>query len=189
MALSVAIERVVAASEFSAGVKVADIVVSGGISPYSYSLLIGGDYFQIVGTEVQVKSLMDSDNLKPFRIKVTDGDDSIIVSEMIYPDIIQSKFKKESVIYRIVTDIDLNGGTLTIPYGCTLDFQGGKISNGTIHLNSTRVLPNGYNINDYITASRTGSVKSGQMSYDPDLKKMKLWNGTSWVNLDGTALE
>lgn len=45
---------------------------------------------------------------------------------------IQDKFNKSNVIYKITKDIDLGGGTLTIPEGCTLDFQGGSFSNGTI---------------------------------------------------------
>ena len=28
----------------------------------------------------------------------------------------------------------------------------------------------------------------GQVIYDPNLKKMKLFNGEAWVNLDGTEL-
>ena len=28
----------------------------------------------------------------------------------------------------------------------------------------------------------------GQVIYDPDIKKMKLFNGEAWVNLDGTEL-
>lgn len=49
---------------------------------------------------------------------------------------IQDKFNKSNVIYKITKDIDLNGGTLTIPAGCTLDFQGGTFNNGTIILSS-----------------------------------------------------
>lgn len=45
---------------------------------------------------------------------------------------IQDKFNKPNVIYKITKDIDLGGETLTIPEGCTLDFQGGSFSNGTI---------------------------------------------------------
>ena len=37
-------------------------------------------------------------------------------------------FNKENCIYKIVHDFDLEGETLTIPSGCTLDFQGGKIT-------------------------------------------------------------
>lgn len=32
------------------------------------------------------------------------------------------------------------------------------------------------------------TVTAGDIAYDSTLKKMKLWNGTAWVNLDGTAL-
>ena len=45
---------------------------------------------------------------------------------------IQDKFNRPNVIYKITKDIDLKGETLTIPEGCTLDFQGGSFSNGTI---------------------------------------------------------
>ena len=45
---------------------------------------------------------------------------------------IQDKFNKTNVIYKITKDISLGGGTLTIPEGCTLDFQGGSFTNGTI---------------------------------------------------------
>jgi hypothetical protein len=50
---------------------------------------------------------------------------------------IQDKFNRANVIYKITKDIDLGGGTLTIPEGCTLDFQGGSFSNGTIMFNNT----------------------------------------------------
>lgn len=101
---------------------------------------------------------------------------------------IQDKFNKPNVIYKITKDIDLEGGTLTIPEGCTLDFQGGSFTNGTVQLNNTKILPMGCNIEDYITASVSGTYKEGQFLYDSTLKKMKLYNGTTWVNMDGTAL-
>lgn len=189
MALSLSIKKVIVASVFEANAKVADVVASGGTPPYSYSLVKGDEYFQISGTEVLVKEEMNSDNLKSFGVKVTDSESSEIILTRIYPDIIQRKFKKSSVTYRIVTDYDLYGGVLSIPYLCVLDFQGGKISNGTVVLNRTKVFPMGCNISDYITATIQNQYAEGQVLYDPDLKKMKLWNGTSWVNLDGTALE
>lgn len=43
-----------------------------------------------------------------------------------------------NTIYKIVSDIDLQGKTLTIPANCTLDFQGGSFSNGTIVGSNTR---------------------------------------------------
>ena len=52
---------------------------------------------------------------------------------------IQDKFNKPNVIYKITKDIDLEGGTLTIPAGCTLDFQRGSFVNGTINFNNTGI--------------------------------------------------
>lgn len=37
-------------------------------------------------------------------------------------------------------DYDLDGGTLTIPDGCVLDFQGGSVNNGTLAGSGTRIL-------------------------------------------------
>lgn len=102
---------------------------------------------------------------------------------------IQNRFNSENIIYKISKDIDLEGLLLNIPYGCTLDFQGGKITNGTVKLNNTKILPMGCNVSDYITATISGTYKEGQFFYDSTLKKMKLYNGTSWVNIDGTDLE
>ena len=45
-------------------------------------------------------------------------------------------------IYKIVGNIDLGGGELTIVSGCTLDFQGGSITNGTIIGNNTKIIYN-----------------------------------------------
>lgn len=52
---------------------------------------------------------------------------------------IQQKFNKENIIYKITRDIDLGGSTLTIPKGCTLDFQGGSFRNGKILLKNTLI--------------------------------------------------
>lgn len=80
----------------------------------------------------------------------------------------------QNTIYKIVQDIDLQGEELTIPYGCTLDFQGGSFSNGTINLNSCKVLPLGANIYDYLTdIDLEGSYKgSSKVNYEvgvPDI--------------------
>lgn len=52
---------------------------------------------------------------------------------------IQDKFNRANVIYKITKDIDLGGETLAIPEGCTLDFQGGSFSNGTIEGKNTAI--------------------------------------------------
>lgn len=43
----------------------------------------------------------------------------------------------ENTIYEIRYDYDLNTGTVTIPSGCTLNFVGGSVSNGTLALDGT----------------------------------------------------
>lgn len=44
----------------------------------------------------------------------------------------QSMINDANTRYIIQYDYDLNGETLTIPEGCTLDFQGGRLFNGTL---------------------------------------------------------
>lgn len=100
----------------------------------------------------------------------------------------QDMISNPNTIYEIRYDFDLNGQEITVPEGCVLDFQGGSFVNGTIILNNTKVLPLGCNIKDYVTTTIDGSYKEGQILYDSVLKKMILFNGTDWVNMDGTPL-
>lgn len=46
--------------------------------------------------------------------------------------LVQSMMSSVNTRYIIQYDYDLNGGTLEIPEGCTLDFQGGSFENGKI---------------------------------------------------------
>ncbi len=104
---------------------------------------------------------------------------------------IQNKFNRPNMIYKVTNDYDLGGNTLTIPSGCTLSFNGGRLFNGTIVLNGTKVLPQACDITDYTSAvTINGTYREGQILYDKTLtpKKMKMWNGTAWVNLDGSTL-
>lgn len=196
MALNITINKVSVAASFAAGATVATAVASGGTAPYVYSLATGGDKFAINSSTGVVTTIaaMDINNIASFSVTATDsttGTALTITSDVIYPPIqaaIQNRFNKANVIYKITNDINLNGGTLTIPAECTLDFQGGSFVNGTIILNDTKVLPLGCNIEDYVTATINGSYKEGQILYDSVLKKMKLWNGAAWVNIDGTTL-
>ena len=100
----------------------------------------------------------------------------------------QEMISEPNVIYVLQYDYDLRGETINVPDNCVLKFSEGSLSNGTIQLNNTKILPNGCKIEDYIIADIQGNYVEGQMLYDPSLKKMKLWNGTTWVNMDGTAL-
>ena len=59
---------------------------------------------------------------------------------------------------------------------------GVQINNG-LSINSGGLKPA-----SYTTALRPSPVGEGAIIYDSTLKKCILWNGTAWVNLDGTAL-
>lgn len=49
----------------------------------------------------------------------------------------QDMINNSNTIYHIQYDYNLNGGTLTIPEGCILDFQGGSFTNGAILFKNT----------------------------------------------------
>lgn len=73
---------------------------------------------------------------------------------------IQDKFSRANVIYKITKDIDLGGETLIIPEGCTLDFQGGSFSNGTIV--GDLVIRNSKGLKCYVS----GSILNAYELYD-----------------------
>lgn len=77
---------------------------------------------------------------------------------------IQNKFKKANVIYKITKDYDLDGSTLIIPVGCTLDFQGGSFANGTIVCNNTFIagLLHGFDYNLILD----GSIEGNEILFD-----------------------
>lgn len=51
----------------------------------------------------------------------------------------QDMISNENTIYIIQYDYDLKGATITIPNNCTLDFQGGSLSNGNVVFNNTEI--------------------------------------------------
>lgn len=99
--------------------------------------------------------------------------------------LLQADFDKENTIYEIRYDFDLNGAEITIPADCTLIFTGGRIANGTIKLNRTKILPSGYIISDYITSKIEGTFCVGQCLFDININKPKWWAGTKWVDATG----
>lgn len=100
---------------------------------------------------------------------------------------IQDKFNKANTIYKITKDIDLEATTLTIPANCTLDFQGGIISNGAVVLNNT-LLKGIIELNAGITATVSGTYRKGQILWNDALLKLQVYNGTTWVSMGGGAL-
>ena len=51
----------------------------------------------------------------------------------------QAMMNKANTRYIIQYDYDLDGGTIEVPEGCTFDFQGGSLGNGTVVLNKTKL--------------------------------------------------
>lgn len=69
----------------------------------------------------------------------------------------------------------------------------GKVYNGILY--KSMLYPLGLNLKKHVVAGVNGTDWSdwnhfaeGQVIYDPNIKKMKLFNGEDWVNLDGTEL-
>lgn len=154
MALNIIINKVSVAASFAAGATVATAVASGGTAPYVYSLATGGDKFAINSSTGVVTTIaaMDITNIASFSITATDSTTGTALtgtSDVTYPPIqaaIRSKFDRTNVMYKITKDIDLGHGVLTIPEGCTLDFQGGSFTNGTLVGNQTKIKTSDYNI-------------------------------------------
>ena len=63
-------------------------------------------------------------------------------AEGCYIVLSKSDINTPNKIYKIRFNIDLGGTTLTLPANCTLDFQGGSFSNGTITLSNTELKGN-----------------------------------------------
>lgn len=99
----------------------------------------------------------------------------------------KTTFGYENCIYNITKNIDLNGETVTIAPNCRLEFNGGKIINGTIILNGCG-LPQGCVISDYITANITGTYKTGQCLFDTTISKPIWWTGEKWVDATGAEV-
>lgn len=51
-----------------------------------------------------------------------------------------AQFDSPDSTYRITNSIDMQGGTLNLPMNCSLNFDGGKIINGTIVFNGTKLI-------------------------------------------------
>lgn len=86
----------------------------------------------------------------------------------------QDMINNSNTIYHIQYDYNLNGQTITIPEGCTIDFQGGSFNNGTLVLNNT-IIYNLYNFSNTLIVQ--GSMKNIKgispelFGYSPDLDK------------------
>lgn len=79
---------------------------------------------------------------KPYLPAIFSGLGRVYLRKNIVNDknvLTQDMINKPNTIYHIQYDYDLNGANITIPDGCTLQFEGGSIGNGTITGTSTYV--------------------------------------------------
>lgn len=112
-------------------------------------------------------------------------------AEGCYIVLSKSDINTPNKIYKIRFNIDLGGTTLTLPANCTLDFQGGSFSNGTIVGNNTRInaglqkifntdiiISGSWNISDAY-AEWFGAKKDGitddYLSIQKTLDSFKIW--------------
>lgn len=73
-------------------------------------------------------------------------------------ELVQNAMNSVDTIYVIQGDYTLKGESITIPSNCTLDFQGGSLSNGTLVGNKTMIVASPYKIFQNITISGTWLV-------------------------------
>lgn len=95
----------------------------------------------------------------------------------------QSDINRAGTIYRIQYDYNLQGQTIQIPENCVLFFDGGSISNGTIVLNNTLVLPQCLDIAKNIKCNISGNYQNGQIYYDSTQDKLIAVIGQKLVDL------
>jgi hypothetical protein len=90
-------------------------------------------------------------------------------------------FDRENTIYEIRYVIELHGRTITMPKGCILRFNGGRIDNGTVVCDNTG-FQGVTKFEDAGSAKYEGTFTIGLvMCFD---KALKYWDGKEWVFVD-----
>lgn len=189
--MKIQVNNVYTKKQFEIGEKLADITITDIASPYTIEVENRKDLVYVENNTVKAKKVINSSNVDYYNFKIIDAESSVFYTENFYPPVtanIQSKFPYANTIYKITTEIDLEGATLNIYGNSILVFEGGAIRNGTLNLNKTLIYPYGCIITDYITATITGTYKEGQCLYDTEHKKPKWWDGGKWVDATGQSI-
>lgn len=100
------------------------------------------------------------------RTRASEGNTSSVYTTNIlkYDIPLQEQMTRLNTKYIIKWNFDLEGGKLPIPPGCILEFDGGRISNGTIVWHDTRVLNLcGYTILENIREEGTRLTFGGEI--------------------------
>lgn len=88
-----------------------------------------------------------------------------------------------NTMFIIQYDYDLDKGFITIPDNSALVFAGGSISNGTIMLRNTLILPAGLDIEHLASVNIRGTYREGSLVYLRN--HLRLYTSKGWVSLDG----
>lgn len=122
------------------------VVASYTIDEDSVDLTMLNDQysFNTANKTILTSSNVTSNNLKAINFTVRNwvSGEQVEINDM-YPRVVsklQNKFNKPNTIYKVTKDLDLNHCVLTIPEGCTLQFDGGTISNGSLSGNFTKII-------------------------------------------------
>lgn len=100
----------------------------------------------------------------------------------------QDKISTPNTIYIVQYDYDLNGKSLQLPYNCTLKFEGGSISNGSIEFNNTTITSYPIILTKlFPNCIISGNLSEGSIVYDSSSKILKLWDGTVWSKIISTC--
>lgn len=122
------------------------VVASYTIDEDSVDLTMLNDQYSFNTTNktILTSSNVTSNNLKAINFTARNwvSGEQVEINDM-YPRVVsklQNKFNKPNTIYKVTKDLDLNHCVLTIPEGCTLQFDGGSISNGSLSGNFTKII-------------------------------------------------
>lgn len=122
------------------------VVASYTIDEDSVDLTMLNDQYSFNTTNktILTSSNVTSNNLKAINFTARNwvSGEQVEINDM-YPRVVsklQNKFNKPNTIYKVTKDLDLNHCVLTIPKGCTLQFDGGTISNGSLFGNFTKII-------------------------------------------------
>lgn len=129
------------------------ITVTGNISKFKIGNIIIIDNYQYTIRSISGQSLYVTPSIQSsvtnttvsFKKLIFEDSDKNVDGTLLSKEVIVRSIDEitlSNIIYKIVSDIDLNNTTLTLPANCTLDFQGGSFSNGTISLNNTELKDN-----------------------------------------------
>lgn len=119
------------------------ITVTGNISKFKIGNIIIIDNYQYTIRSISGQSLYVTPSIQSsvtnttvsFKKLIFEDSDKNVDGTLLSKEVIVRSIDEitlPNIIYKIVSDIDLNNTTLTLPANCTLDFQGGSFSNGTI---------------------------------------------------------